>query len=70
METNLITCPKCGQLLGHILGEIGERRRIKPLDRVRTRTDKNALGEELGWIKCPKCRKEARVDASYLIDDR
>lgn len=65
MEKIIIQCPQCGQRLAQLLGEIGQRRRLKPFGEVRVRTVKNAIGEELGWIKCPQCKAEKQVDPAH-----
>jgi hypothetical protein len=41
-------------------------RRLKFTKNVRVLVEKNALGEDLGWARCPKCRSQSRVDAAYL----
>lgn len=63
---NKIKCDKCGHLLATISGEIGLHRRIKFATGIRMLVEKNALGEDLGWARCPKCRCQTRVDASFL----
>lgn len=68
METNFILCPRCGRRLAQLLGEIGQRRRLKALGGARVRTAKNALGEATASIKCPKCEAVKPVDASYWPD--
>ena len=70
MEKNIILCPHCGQRLAQLLGEIGQRRRLKPLGGAQVRTDRNALGEELGWIKCPKCKADKFIDSAHWFGDR
>jgi len=65
MEKTIIQCPQCGQRLAQLLGEVGQRRRLKPLGGARVRTAKNAIGEELGWIRCPKCKAEKQVDPAH-----
>ena len=63
---NNIKCDKCGHLLATCSGEIGMHRQIKFAKAVRMLVEKNALGEDLGWARCPKCRSQSRVDASFL----
>lgn len=60
-----IKCSKCGYLLATLLSEPGERGQME-LHQVRVFVEKNALGEDLGWAICPKCRTRTRVDAAYL----
>lgn len=62
MEKNYIVCPQCGQRLAQLLGEIGQRQQIQPLAGVRVSTAKNALGEQLAWMRCPKCKHDKQVD--------
>lgn len=64
MEKTPVSCLHCGHRLAVMLGETGHGRRLQPHDKVRVRTDKNALGEALGWIRCPACKREQRIDAS------
>ena len=54
MEKIYILCPHCGQRLARLLGGIGQRQRLRTLGGARVRTGKNALGEDLAWIRCPK----------------
>ncbi len=63
---NKIKCDKCGLLLATFSGELGLHRRLKFAKNVRVLVEKNALGEDLGWARCPKCRSQSRVDAAYL----
>lgn len=61
-----INCEKCGYVLATYSGEIGVHRQMKFARAVRMLVEKNALGEDLGWARCPKCRSQTRVDASFL----
>ncbi len=63
---NNIKCDKCGFDLATFSGEIGLHRQLKFAKTVRVLVEKNALGEDLGWARCPKCRSRTRVDASFL----
>jgi DNA-directed RNA polymerase subunit RPC12/RpoP len=65
MEKTYILCPQCGQRLAQLLGEIGQRQQLKPLGGVRVSTAKNALGEQLAWIRCPKCKTDKPVNAAH-----
>ena len=65
MEKNYILCPQCGQRLARLMGEIGQRQRLRPLAGARVRTSKNALGEELASITCPKCKAEKSVNPAH-----
>lgn len=67
MEKNITTCPRCGRRLAHFLGEVGELRRIKPCAGAKVHIEKNALGEDLGWLRCPKCRTDVRFDSAYWL---
>jgi hypothetical protein len=69
MEKTIIQCPQCGQPLAQLLGEVGQRRRLKPLGGARVRTVKNAIGEELGWIRCPQCKAEKQIDPAHWFGD-
>lgn len=69
MEKNTIFCPKCGRALAEILGEVGGRRQMIPLDGARVRVEKNALGEDLGWVKCPGCKTRTRVDPAHWLGE-
>jgi phage FluMu protein Com len=60
-----IKCSKCGHLLAKYSGETGLHRQMKFFG-ARVRVEKNALGEDLGWAICPKCKAQTRIDASYL----
>ncbi len=70
MEKNIILCPQCGQQLAQLLGEIGQRRRLKALGGARVSIGENALGEELGWIKCPKCKADKTINPATWLGDR
>ncbi len=65
MEKSYILCPQCGQRLAQLLGEIGQRQQLQPLAGTRVSTAKNALGEQLAWIRCPKCKTERQVNAAH-----
>ena len=60
-----IKCNKCSFLLAQYTSETGLHRRIN-LNGVRVFVEKNALGEDLGWAICPKCKARTRIDAAYL----
>ncbi len=60
-----IKCTKCGFLLAQYTSETGLHRRIK-LNGVRVFVEKNALGEDIGWAICSKCKTRSRIEASYL----
>ena len=62
MEKTNILCPQCGRRLATLLGKIGFPRRLRPVRGVRVRTAKNALGEALAWIKCPKCETDKQIN--------
>jgi DNA-directed RNA polymerase subunit RPC12/RpoP len=64
MEKTYITCPHCGQRLARILGKIGQRQRLRTLGGSRVRLGKNALGEELAWIRCPKCKRDQSFNSA------
>jgi predicted RNA-binding Zn-ribbon protein involved in translation (DUF1610 family) len=70
MENTIILCPQCGQRLAQLLGEIGQRRRLKALGQARVRTAKNALGEEMASIICPKCKAEKQINPAHWLGDR
>lgn len=65
MEKTYILCPQCGQRLARLLGETGQRQRLRPLGGARVRTGNNALGEGLAWIRCPKCKADKSFNPSY-----
>jgi DNA-directed RNA polymerase subunit RPC12/RpoP len=65
MEKTYIICPGCGKQLGRLLGKLGQRRRLRTLGGARVRLGKNALGEELAWIRCPKCRTDQNVNPAH-----
>ena len=62
MEKTYILCPQCGQRLARLLGEIGQRQRLRTLGGAFVRTAKNALGEEVAWLRCPKCKTDKTVN--------
>ena len=62
MEKTYILCPLCGRRLARLLGEIGQRQRLRAFRGVTVRTGRNALGEELGWIRCPKCKADQTIN--------
>lgn len=63
---NIIKCTKCGHALATYSGETSLHRQLKFSKGVRVRVQKNALGEDLGWASCPKCKALTPIDASYL----
>ena len=65
MEKNYILCPHCGQRLARLLGEIGQRQRLRTLRGAGVRTGQNALGEELAWIRCPKCKADRSFNPAH-----
>jgi DNA-directed RNA polymerase subunit RPC12/RpoP len=65
MEKTIIECPQCGQRLAQLLGEIGQYQRLEPLGRAVVSTAKNALGEQLAWIRCPKCKHDRQVNPAH-----
>jgi hypothetical protein len=67
MEKTTILCPHCGQRLAQLWGAVGHRRRLKPLGGAEVRTSKNALGEELGWIRCPRCKADKTIDPAHWL---
>lgn len=69
MEKILISCPHCGQQLAQLLGEIGQRQRLKPVGTLRVSTARNALGEDLAWIRCPNCRTDRQVDPAHHVGE-
>ncbi len=69
MENTIILCPQCGQRLAQLLGEIGQHQRLQPLGGARVSTGKNALGEELGWIRCPKCKHDKSINPAHWIGE-
>lgn len=69
MEKTFILCPKCGQRLAELLGETGQRQRLKPLGTARVSSATNALGEDLAWIRCPKCRSDRQVNPAHFIGE-
>ena len=62
MEKSYILCPQCGQRLAQLLGKVGQRQRLRALGEARVRTAKNALGEELAWIRCPECKTDKSIN--------
>ena len=62
MEKTYILCPQCGQRLAQLLGKVGQRQRLRALGEARVRTGKNALGEELAWIRCPDCKIDKSIN--------
>jgi len=69
MEKDFILCPHCGQRLAQLLRENGQYPRLKRLGEARVRTVTNALGERLGWIKCPKCKLEKEINPAHWLGD-
>ena len=65
MEKTHILCPQCGRRLASLSGKIGSRRKLRPLAGASVRLSKNALGEALAWIKCPKCEADKQVDPAH-----
>jgi hypothetical protein len=65
-----VLCSKCGQTLATYSGELGVHRQVAIEPGVRVSVEKNALGEELGWARCPKCRTRTRISATYLPGTR
>jgi hypothetical protein len=62
MEKTYILCPQCGQRLAQLLGEIGQRRRLEAIGGARVQIAKNALGEDVGWIRCAKCKTDKSIN--------
>ena len=69
MEKTDILCPQCGQRLAQLLGEFGQHQRLRPLGGARTSTAKNALGEEMAWIRCPKCKNDKQVNPAHVTGE-
>ncbi len=65
MEKTYILCPHCGQRLAQLLGKAGQRQHLRVPAGVRVRTAKNALGEELAWIRCPKCKADKSINPAH-----
>lgn len=65
MEKTNILCPQCGRRLAVLLGKAGSRRQLRPLGGARVRTARNALGEDLASIRCPKCETDKPVDPAH-----
>lgn len=63
-KTNIL-CPQCGQRLATLTGEIGRRQKLRLVGEARVRTAKNALGEELASIRCPKCKAEKSINPAH-----
>lgn len=68
MEKTIILCPQCGQRLALLLGEIGQRQQLKPLGSAIVSTARNALGEQLAWIRCPKCKTDKQVNPAHWTE--
>jgi len=66
MEKTYILCPQCGRRLASLSGKIGSRRKLRALGGAGVRLSKNALGEALAWIRCPKCETDKQVDPVHL----
>ena len=62
----IIKCTKCGHLLATYGDVAGLQRQSEFAKGVRVKVEKNALGEDLGWASCPKCKALTHIDASYL----
>lgn len=69
MEKTFVLCPHCGQRLATLFGEIGQRQRLQPAAGARVSTAKNALGEEMAWIRCPKCKADKSVNPAHLTGE-
>jgi hypothetical protein len=69
MEKTIILCPQCGQRLAQLLGEIGQRRRLLAIGGARVQTSKNALGEELCFVRCPKCKTDKYVNPAHWLGE-
>lgn len=67
MEKTIITCPHCGRRLADLMGEVGGLRRIKPCVGAKVHVTRNALEEDMGWLRCPKCRSDVRFDSAYWL---
>ena len=65
MEKTYILCPHCGRRLARLMGEIGQHQRLRTLGGAGVRTGKNALGEELAWIRCPKCKADKAFNPAH-----
>jgi hypothetical protein len=68
MEKTIILCPQCGHRLAQLLGEIGQRQQLQPLAGAYVSTAKNALGEQLAWIRCPKCKTDKQVNPAHWTE--
>lgn len=60
-----VICGHCGHLLATYSGELGAYRQVELASGVRFSVQKNALGEDIGWLRCPKCEERTRVSAAY-----
>ena len=69
MEKTYVPCPRCGQRLAQLLGEIGQRQRLKPLGGARVQIARNALGEAMGWIRCPKCKTDREINPNHWFGE-
>ena len=69
MEKTYVLCPRCGQRLAQLLGGVGQRRRLTTVGSATVRTAKNALSEEMAWIKCPKCKAEKEINPAHWIGE-
>ena len=67
MKQGKIICLGCGRRLASLLGAIGVRRVLKMQAGARVCMERNALGEELGWIMCPDCKRNTQIDPAYLL---
>ena len=65
MEKTNILCPHCGQRLAQLLGKAGLRQRLRTVGDATVRTGRNALGEELAWIRCPKCKADKSINPAH-----
>ncbi|HTL66361.1 MAG TPA: hypothetical protein VL200_01745 [Lacunisphaera sp.] len=60
-----VICAQCGHLLATYSGGLGAYRQVELCPGVRFSVQKNALGEDIGWARCPKCRQRTRVNAAF-----
>jgi DNA-directed RNA polymerase subunit RPC12/RpoP len=67
MEETYILCPRCGQRLAQLFGETGQRQWLHAIGRARVSTALNALGEEMGWITCPKCKAKKEINPGQWL---
>ena len=65
MEKTYILCPQCGQRLARLFGESGLYQRLRVLGGARVHTAKNALGEQLASIRCPKCKTDKSINPAH-----